>query len=459
MLKCVSFIAAALLTGSACALEPFAVADSNLLVKVGGDVRGRFETFDNMIGGRDHQNVGGKYWRQFRFRARPYVELDADRFTLFTRMAWAWRDYSNYSGTHDKGSFPDEFFVDNLYLQATNLFDFLDFRIGRQDYVHGSGRVFMDGTPGDGGRSIYFDMIRLTTHLTDKTSIDWGLIWNHYRNVLAIGNPNDDWDLTMYGAGGPLYGHRFSKLDEKGAFVYADVREIDWLPMEFYWIWKDETRSFRYSAADGTRTRYPGRTFNTIGTRLLPKLGEVFSGEFEGALQVGDDVLAGMVYGGASAKTGMLKSTLACLYYSGDRRNYYLNDNGKTDHAWNPAFGRSPSFSEYYCINGYDNARWSNLVYPHLHFEIDLADWLDKGNLITWQTGPMLCAVKDEGAPSHNYGWFQALSYDFPILPKFLNVKGLKGRLMYETLSFGDYYRHHGSSPGSFFRIDVVWKF
>ena len=450
---------AALAAGGALALDRVAVStNANAYVQVGFDTRGRFETFDNMIGGRDHQNVGGKYWRQFRFRARPWVRFDVDRFSLVTRMEWAWRDYSNYSGTHDKGSFPDEFFVDNLYLQATNLFDFVDFRIGRQDFLHGSWRLFMDGTPGDGGRSIYFDMARVTTHLSDKSLIDWGLIWNHYRNRLSIGNPNDDWDLTMYGSGGPLYGHEYSKMDEKGAFAYAQIGEIDWLPIDLYWIWKDETRSYRYNASTRTRTRYPGRTFNTIGTRLQPKFGDVFSGEFEGALQFGDDILAGMIYGGASAKTGDLKSTLACLYYSGDRRNYYLNDNGKTDHAWNPVFGRSPQFSEYFCINGYDNARWSNIVYPHVKFEIDLKA-IAEGNIISWQTGPMFCAVKDEGAPSHNYGWFQAIAYDFPIFPKFLKIPGLKGRLMYETLAFGDYYRHHGSSPGSFFRIDVVYSF
>lgn len=479
------------------------VPPKNVRYDIGADLRVRYDVSDNQIGGPDHHVVNGEYYRQLRFRLRPYFCFGAgDHFASYLRMNWAWRDFSNISARRKMAKFPDEFFVDNFYIQVTNLFDgFLDLKIGRQDYIPGSGRVIADGTPGDGGRSYYFDMVKATLHVTDKSALDLGLIYDHYRNPLDIGNAYYKWDLTSFGSGGAFHSDDYSQIDERAALAYYTNKHFDYFPFELYWIWKQETRQWRY--AGGTRTRYPGRQYQTLGTRLMPRLSDHVTTEFELAGQVGTveaqgdiesrDILAGMAYEGITYDPRgwkekpdyhfVPKTTLGCLYLSGDRRNYYRNDGGGTDHGWDPVFGRTPFFSEYYCINGYDNARWSNILYPSLSFEWDLPT---REHVVTASGGPMFAPVKDEGAPSHSRGWFGQFAYDFPVLPWFFsghpsycsscgdpdvthastpseNVARIPGRLycrlMYEILAFGDYYEHDGNPYASWFRVEVRYTF
>jgi len=48
----------------------------------------------------------------------------------------------------------------------------IDFKIGRQDFLgqYGEGFLILDGTPGDGSRSFYFNAIKLTWKINSNNS-------------------------------------------------------------------------------------------------------------------------------------------------------------------------------------------------------------------------------------------------------------------------------------------------
>ena len=131
------------------------VADNSALeFDAGGDMRLRFESFNN-IPKRTINGVPGTIDKlnYLRFRTRVWGEVKYKNLKLHTRLANEFREYLDPDHLEYYET-PDELFVDELYLDAVDLFDgWLDLRIGRQDLKYGAGRVFFDGTPSDGTRS------------------------------------------------------------------------------------------------------------------------------------------------------------------------------------------------------------------------------------------------------------------------------------------------------------------
>jgi hypothetical protein len=122
---------------------------------------------------------------------------------------------------------------------------------------------------------------------------------------------------------------------------------------------------------DGTKLQ--GRIVNTWGARVMPKLTETLSAEFEGAVQAGQKdggaATAGYLgYGGLTYRplvdsTAKPFFTGSCYYLSGDK------DRGTDDNdtAWDPLWSRWPQVSELYVYNfTYGVGYWSNLLYPSL---------------------------------------------------------------------------------------------
>lgn len=98
--------------------------------------------------------------------------------------------------------------------------------------------------------------------------------------------PEDDWtlgneryDLTS------LTGGENNELTESSAGLYLTLAENKEFPIELYYIWKDESRSFNKG---NHKKSVPGRDFSTVGTRLTPSFNDRLSAEFEGASQCGE---------------------------------------------------------------------------------------------------------------------------------------------------------------------------
>ena len=430
----------------------------------GADFRLRYEFKDNwMSSGKN--TISGEYEDYYRMRPRVWGKASyGEDFDVYLRGADEFRGYHSPSKADiDKNKFPDEAFIDNLYFDFNNIGDRVDLRVGRQDITEGAGRLVSDGTPGDGSRSAYFDAIMAKVKVLDKSAVDLMGTWNTYRDNETWGNPHNIYDLTKVVSGDP-----YSRMDEKGLMAYLHYNEIQDFPMEFYWIWKQESRFF-----GSTGTRYPGRDFHTMGTRLMPKINDKLSAEVEAAAQVGSvdsetgvaerAIFAYMGYGGLTYSEkevfGKPKLTGAVLYLSGDKDSYYKTKDGSTDNDWNPVFNRTDKLSVL-CANMYDTFRWSNLIYPHVQASVEPY----AKNIVSLQTGPMFAAEMDNGATSDYRGFFTQLRYDFPILSKIFGKRGeLTGAVVGETLVYGDYYQHDTAAVNEdvayFARFELNGKF
>jgi len=418
---------------------------ADLVLDGGGDLRVRYEVTDNWMKAGAN-SVEPAYADYLRFRTRVWGQaVYQDDYALFIRLGNEFRDYRNSTRNKHRNEFPDEIYIDNLYFDLKNIGERLDLRAGRQDIQLGAGRLVSDGTPGDGSRSDYFDALRAKVKVLEKSTVDLIGTYNHYRDDLTIGNGYNDYDLTAVRGGSP-----YSEMDEMGLIAYLNYNEIGNLPIEFYYIWKKETRFHDKS------TRYPGRRFHTLGIRLNPKLTEKLSGELEAAVQGGEvdrqsglqsrDILAWMGYAGVTYSekelAGKPKLTGALLYLSGDEDSYYKTADGSPDSGWNPVFNRTTWFSQI-ASGMYDKYRWSNLIYPHLQAQVAPA----AKHKVQLQSGPMFAAEQDNNANSSYRGYFTELRYNFPILSRIFGERGnVRGSVVGEVLYYGDYYAHDTAS-------------
>jgi hypothetical protein len=419
----------------------------------GGDIRIRQEAYGNIPtiapGVDDHTDY-------FRVRTRAWFEVGYEDVSLYARVANEFRHYNGFTPAQkvldpkNGWKFPDELVLDNLYLDIKNLIDGrLDLRIGRQDLMYGAGRVILEGTPSDGSRTIFFDAVKATVHLTPKSSLDAFVIYNTHDGMdLNVGSL--DRDLTRGAA---------PQITEKGGGLYLTSKEMKELPAELYYVYKRESND------KGTGV-VPARDTHTIGARVMPQFGEQLSAEVEGAVQFGDtdvepdqDILAYMGYAGLTYKPdfgleGKPFFTAACYYLSGDD-----NATPGEDNRWNPVWARYPQFSDL-MVFAMPAGRWSNLVYPHVEAGIKCPC---KHN-ISVKAGPMYAADEDQLAPrDHSYqGVLATARYDFPLLTGVFGKRGdVFGHVQAEVFApadAGDGY-YADDEVGYFLRWEVSAKF
>ena len=428
--------------------------EKGLEFDLGGDLRIRQEFIDNIPNG-----PGAKYNNYFRIRPRIWGEAKYENFRLYTRLTDEFREYIAPS-SRDAAETPDELVVDNLYFDANDLFDgWLDLRVGRQDLVYGAGRIILDGTPGDGSRTIYMDAIKASINFDaeKKNVLDILAIYNQSDNELSMGGLEgvSDRQLTLMNGGE-------KNMDEYGGGLYFKSKELDEMPFELYWIFKRETK------ADYRGTKRAGRSFHTFGLRLMPKYSATISGEFEGAAQSGE------IDGGASCHGymayGALKYTpdvewkmrpffkTGLYYLSGDTDRDRNGAHG--DSGWNPVWGRWPQPSELYVLEFKDGiGYWTNLIYPHVETGFNIS----RKHKFLATAGPMYADRRDNrgGGNGDQYGWLGTACYDFPIMTDVFgrdDKRGnVTGRLQAEVLDPGDYY--DSSSVAYFLRWQIMASF
>ena len=410
-------------------------------LNAGADLRVRQEVLGNM------PRTGGSEMplqNYIRFRPRAWGEVKDEDFKLYTRVADEMRYYVNPSTSNYR--WPDELFLDNLYLDLYNLFGGLvDIRAGRQDFwgangpMYGAGRVIADGTPGDGSRTLFFDAVKATVKFDEKNALDVLAIYNSPKNPLSVGRcyPYEQGERLLTGG-----------TDEKewGGGLYFRSKEVAEVPFELYYLYKRETRALTARTSGIGKGSVPdGRDTHTWGARVMPKITDTVSAEFEGAVQAGQkdsgaSTSGYMGYGGLTYKplidsTAKPYLTGACYYLSGDKEQ----GAGKEDSGWDPLWARWPQFSELYAYNTiYGGGYWSNLIYPHVDAGVEIGP----GHKVSSSLGPMYTAVEDNlgGGDGNLRGWLGMIRYDFPI---FKNPKGrgeLYGHVTAEVLDPGDYY-------------------
>ena len=421
----------------------------------GADLRIREEAFDDIPILADPPGItrgGGNNY--FRIRSRLWGSATGDAITLYGRLVNEFREYLEPDAS-SAWDWPDELVVDQLYLDLKGLADgTFDVRIGRQDMRLGAGRILLEGTPKDGSRTLYFDAARVTWHLDGMATLDAFGIYNQARSYLDIG------PLDRDNTGFDKY---YNDLTESGGGLYATLKRLPRMPVECYYIFKDESAWNSFASGDPPQpVKQLGRQTHTIGTRLLPGLNAQIGFEFEGAAQFGEtddkrDISGYLGYGAAiwtlPVEIAKARPTLtAGLYYlSGD-------DSGTADkdEGWNPLWSRYPQFSELY-IYAFDAEKagyWSNVLYPSLSAAIKFSYF----HKLSLSAGVMYAPEENGPGDGNRRGNLYTARYDFPIADGLLAKSDrMYGHLLAECLDPGDYYKVDHTAY--FLRWELVYSF
>lgn len=470
---------------AAAAAEPsptnaLAVAARDVL-SAGADFRIRQEIMDNLPGmpGDAYSatpTLRAKYRNQIRFRPRVWFAAETGPFRLYARVADEFREYPTLHTPREERAynFPDEIFLDNLYLEGRGLsvagLEALDFRIGRQDLmeghsIYGLDRIIFEGTPTDGSRNFYSDMARATLHFDAAKKLDVFALYDSGRSDLRWGNSRsrgrslncinmtDTNDLDEWG----------------GGLVYSQNAFGGDVPFKVYAIFKRDEAHTTQSPAP---RRVSAKERTTLGVYLEPRLSDNWDLELEAAQQVGRIVDSGQFAGGTMAHAAVnyrmdtLRAyrptlTWATTYYSGDADR---TKDGAADRAWDPVWARYTQDSEMLVYGSlYENCRWTNLIYSKLRFSMAFGPH----HALYVYTGPMFAAVPDglghaDGGGDAFKGILSAARYDFPIR---LAPKGAEGldrfevfaHLVGELFNPGGYYE--SDKPAFFVRWQVDFRF
>lgn len=453
----------------------------------GADFRLRQEIMANLPGlpGDAYSqtpSVRAKSRNQLRMRPRVYFSAESGPFTLYARIADEFRHYPTLDvSRHSRAYyFPDEVFLDNLYLEGRGLeWDALaalgvssvDFRLGRQDLfvgghsVFGLDRIIAEPTPTDGSRSFYSDMARARLHFGETRHLDVFAMYNSGRSDLRFGtsrsrgrslnciNMSDTNDLDEWG----------------GGLIYSETALDGALPFKLYSIFK---RTESHTTKLPVPRERPAREISCLGLWAEPRFTDVWSAEFETARQFGR-ILNGnrqaggwMVHAELKCRPGFLEGVKGVLssavtYYSGDRHRTGADDN---DTSWDPMWGRYTQDSEMLVYGSlYENCWWSNMVYVKAKLTMSFGP----RHAMYLYTGPMFAATRDglghaDGSGSGYKGLLSAARYDFPIRLAPPGAEGfdrieIVAHVIGELFNPGDYYE--SGRPAYFVRWQLDFKF
>ena len=458
---------AAALRGSAFAAAllctPAALADLDF--NAGADLRIRQELIKNVPGlpggGVLNGNVRGPFTNHMRFRPRVWGEIsgvseDAGEWRLYMRLAdefrWCPEPYKNAQ------TFPGEVIIDNLFLEGTGVFDgFLDMRLGRQDLYNycGLDHLFVDGTPGDGSRTVYADMAAFKLHFTEESTLDLFALYNFDDTDVRWGTRRSK-HTSLTGLGGGAE----TDMDDWGFGAIWGSNLAPWLPYQMFVLQKNTHEFLRGG------TEHPWTQREVFGAKVVPQLDEEWFLQLEVMGQVGcngdHDTLCGWssyeAIGWKSSTESSIKpyARLGHHFMSGDEEAE--NEDGGHS-AWDPVWSRGVNDSEMFLYGThYGAAWWSNQHFLKLTAGLEFG----RAHRVEANTGPLFAAVNDGlgGGSGYFKGYFSPLRYDFPLWLAD-KEKGERfevvGHLIGELFNPGDYFET--DKPSFFFRWQVEFKF
>lgn len=395
-----------------------------------------------------------------RIRSKLWGKLENDHVEMYLRLGnepFYFREPSILKGMR---RFPDTLFIDNIYLRFKDIFNGrMDLKIGRQDiWDLGSERIMLDGTPGDGSRSFYYDAVRATFKFDNDCTLD----------ILGIYNTNHDW-MPSLGNDHPDpkpgksrdFDHNGVVQDEWALALYWKNRSCDELPWDVYYFFKGEQRGSRYARSfiDEDRNHFYTQTF---GFRLQPKLTQTLSGDLELAIQWGDEnLLAAMGYAALhwnpwSAKDSHFdpQFSAACFYLSGD------SDGPRGKHAWHSLFNRASFIGD---VPGgmYDKYDHTNLLYPHVTFKFTPAENMK----FSTSCGPMYAPVAEHyngQTYGHYRGFFANIYYEIAV-GTYTDIEWLQPftiSFLGEVMTKGCWFEDENEQGLGFYgQLDFTWSF
>ena len=449
----------ATLVAAMCAAALAANADG-IDFNAGADVRVRQEIMSDVPGlpggGRLMPAVKLDHKNHVRFRARAWAQAaydagDSGKWRLYTRLTDELRWYVR--PTKGPYTWPDEVVLDNLFIEGKGAFGgFLDLCIGRQDLykLYGLDHLFVDGTPGDGSRTVFTDMARARLNFTEESHLDVFFLYNKDDGVLRWGTHRGN-HRSLSGLGGGAE----PDMDDWGYGAIWSSKLAEALPYKLFAMQK-RTESYM----QGGR-KHPTTRRSLLGTKLEPQLTDELSLQFEGMGQIGrngeDDWLTGWsAYAGVnwSEKGEGVKpfAKLGLHLMSGDK-DAAREDGG--NHAWDPMWARGVNDSEMFLYGShYGAAWWSNMIYLKSTVGADIG----RRHRLEASTGPIFAECEDGlGGGNGNFkGLLSQVRYDIPLFSAGERFE-IFGHVLAELFNPGDYYET--DRPGWFLRWQIDVKF
>ena len=345
-----------------------------------------------------------------------------------------------YIGHHSGDDFVnDEIILDNFYIDIKKPWDLpLDFRIGRQDFPggYGEGFLIMDGTPGDGSRTMYFNAAQAR----------WTINKNHSLDMVYVSDPIEDqyfWVINNR--------HRaLNTSDEQGFMIYEKGKYGENLSVEPYYIFKREDK---YS----TTPKLDIHTLGAFGAYKMDpwKFRAQFAhqfGEYEGGRD--RDANGGYFFVDRGFKDTFLKpeASIGFVYLSGDKPGTSKNED------WDPLFSRYPYLSELYIFPLSTEkkiaAYWTNVLDYRASVKLNFDD---KTNLNLGYNYMRALENPDvSGSIFTNDGKERGHLLSAKLYHKF--TKQLDGYILGEYFIPGDFYID-GSDNATFIRTEIQYKF
>lgn len=404
--------------------------------RYGADLRLRQEAFDNipiMPGGVTR---GGNN-NYFRIRPRVWGGIDFNDLntSLDIRLI---NEFRHKNVGQESYKFPDELVIDNLYLTFTDWFgEGSKLRIGRQDAMLGSGRLFADGTAKDGSRSSYFDGVRLTLPIAEKRTLDIFGFYTQCEDDLAIGHEHRD--VTGYAGG-------YNSMDEVTAGVFYSDKAAEACQYGVYYVWKHDT-----AWVNAKGEHQANEDIHTVGFYLKPKFSDEFSADLELAYQYGE---ATDYDRNALFACGGLKYTIdpAAGFYVSANAVYMSGDDSDTADEredFNILFGRYPWISELmiFAFDGDGVGTWNNLVQCYL----ETGYTFENKHKVKLTAGPLFAEEKNGAGGGSERGWLGTAKYSFPL------IDNVNCYVLGEVLDPGDYY--NSGKTAYFLRWEIMLKF
>jgi hypothetical protein len=145
----------------------------------------------NLDGDRDN-------WGVFRHKTTIWAKIDATEkvsgFVALSNQNWGEGVSATDAGMWEIDNMSNKVFVDNAYIDIKAP---INFRIGRQNVMYGSGFVLFDGNSQFGSTSIFLDGIKASFKLNDNVTLD-GLYFKDWEGSRDNESQGDD-DITVGG--------------------------------------------------------------------------------------------------------------------------------------------------------------------------------------------------------------------------------------------------------------------
>jgi hypothetical protein len=322
------------------------IASAEVKANWGADFRLRQDYLESIM---DLRTMGRPDWDFFRLRSSLWGKVDLDEdiggYLKLTNEAkyylGSYKPFETSDRTSDSNRFDaDELVIDNLFFDYKNIVGLpIDIRIGRQNFLgaYGEGFLILDGTPGDGSRTAYFNAVKTTWRINNGNSVD----------LLYISDPKTDQYLpSLYTAQSrSLSAYEDNKRilnasNEQAVVLYGKTKISDNLLLEPYYVYKEENPV-------GANAKL---NLNTLGARAVVTVGE-WKMRAEFAHQFGEyennrdrKGNGGYVFLGRKYEKVTWKPEweLGYVYLSGDDPTTPQHE------GWDPLFSRAPMWNEVY---------------------------------------------------------------------------------------------------------------